>query len=88
LNYAPYATLRLCPATGTVSTTQKALTRFRALFILVPLTFGHPRLAKAHDNCEIQLSGFDTIVPKKTMLQVPSHFTVGGSSRIRAPRSH
>jgi hypothetical protein len=60
-------------------TTENALTRSRALFILVVLAFGHLRLAKAQDNYEIQVYGSDTVAPKTTMPELHSNFTVEGS---------
>jgi hypothetical protein len=65
---------------------EKARTRFRALFILVVLTFGHLRLAKARDDYEIQLCGSDTIAPKTMVLELHSNSTVAGSSPIRGSR--
>jgi hypothetical protein len=48
--------------------------------IVVVLAFGHLRLAKAQDNYEIQVYGSDTVLPKTTMLELHSNFTVEGSS--------
>jgi len=56
-----------------------------SLLILVVLGIGHPRLAKAQDNYEIQVYGSDTVAPKTTMLELHSNFTVDGS--YPAPRS-
>ena len=66
------------------------MTRYRALFILVVLTFGVVRLAKAQDNYEIQVYGSDTVAPQTTMLELHSNFTVEGSypapgSRLLVP---
>jgi hypothetical protein len=65
---------------------EKALTRSRALFIVVVLAFGHLSLARAQDNYEIQVYGSDTVPPKTTMLELHSNFTADGSSPIPGSR--
>jgi len=62
-----------------VLTTEKAVTSYRALFILVVLALGNLRLAKAQDNYEIQVYGSDTVAPQTTMLELHSNFTAEGS---------
>jgi hypothetical protein len=58
---------------------EKALTGSRALLILVVLSFGGLRPAKAQDNYEIQVYGSDTVPPETTMLELHSNFTLKGS---------
>jgi hypothetical protein len=48
--------------------------------------FGHPRLAKAQDNNEIQVYSSDTVEPKSAMLKPHTDFTVEGSSPIPGSR--
>jgi len=55
-------------------------------FIFVGLALGDVRLAKAHDNYEIQVYGSDTVAPKSTMLEPHSNFTAEGSLPVPGSR--
>jgi hypothetical protein len=48
--------------------------------------FGHPRLAKAQGNYEIQVYSSDTVAPKITMLKLHTNFAVEGSSAVPGSR--
>jgi hypothetical protein len=49
-----------------------------ALFLFLDLS----PLARAQDNYEIQVYGADTVVPRSTMVEIHSNFTVEGSKTV------
>lgn len=54
--------------------------------LLLLVLFGASLLApfaRAQDNYEIQVYGSDTVVPRSTMVEIHSNFTVGGSKTVQ-----
>jgi hypothetical protein len=52
---------------------------FALLAVLVLVT----RFARAQDNYEIQVYGSDTVLPRSTMVEIHSNFTVDGSKTVQ-----
>jgi hypothetical protein len=53
--------------------------RLILFFLLVVLTTA---LARAQDNYEIQVYSYDTVLPRTTMVEIHSNFTVDGSKTV------